>query len=72
MTITKQTIYEFVKQVKEITAMENAILHAAQRSMLTTGNSKDLESIAKLWNEGWYDNNPESIVPELRNILKLK
>lgn len=72
MVTKKITIRDFVEQVNECIHLDYNVLKAAEESNLNTVNNKDLCSIVKMWSEGWYDENPQEILNQIKKLLKIR
>ena len=72
MVIKKQTIGEFAEQIRKCMPLDGMILLKAKESTLTTSNNANLNSLVGMWLEGWYDEKPTDVIPQLRKILKLR
>jgi hypothetical protein len=66
------TISELLKQINEYTEVDMAIMLTAKKSNLTTYNNDDLRIINMMWKEGWYDTDPQNVIPQIKSILKMK
>lgn len=67
----KITMYDFILQIKAVTPVDRELLRIAKQSTLNTNTSPALQSIVKLWREGWYDNDVTGVIIEIKRILKL-
>lgn len=72
MSPKKITVYDFINKVRLCTPIDNALLKAAKESPATTWNNSNLKSIVQMWDEGWYDESPIDVIPQIKTILKIQ
>jgi hypothetical protein len=66
----KVTISNFLAEISTYTLVEKSTMIKANHSKITTDNNGDFKDLVSSWIEGAYDEDPESLAWEVKNLMK--
>tara|TARA_R110000782_G_scaffold60690_2_gene125335 strand:- start:2640 stop:2843 length:204 start_codon:yes stop_codon:yes gene_type:complete len=65
----KVTIFGFLGEIRTYTLVEESTMIQASSSKITTTNNKDFKDLVSSWIDGAYDEDPESLAWEIKNLM---
>ena len=65
----KVTIANFLAEISTYTLVQKSTMIKARSSKITTENNSDFKDFVSSWIDGAYDEDPESLAWEVKNLL---
>ena len=66
----KVTIFGFLDEISTYTLVEKSTMIKARSSKITTDNNRDFKDLVSSWIDGAYDEDPESLAWEVKNLME--